>query len=348
MKLLIIGGTIFLGRHLVEAALAREHEVTLFNRGIHDDGLFPQVEKLKGDRTGDLQALRGRRWDAVVDTCGYVPKTVRASAQLLADAVEHYTFVSSQSVYANFDVPLMDESAPVQTLTAGQVRGAEEIKPTNPINAVNYGEMYGGLKALCEQEVSEVLTDRALNIRAGLIVGAHDYSDRFTYWVRRVVEGGEVLAPGQPARPVQFVDAKDLADWIVRMAEQRRAGTFNATGPDYQLSMEAFLEECRSATGSDARLDWVSDLFLETAGVEGWREIPLWMAPGNEVENFFSINCRRAINAGLTFRPLAETVRDTLAWDMRRPAEIARRAGLRPEREVELLQAWHKWASSNS
>ena len=346
MKLLILGGTVFLGRHIVEAALLRGHEVTLFNRGQHDTGLFPQVEKLHGDRTNDLDALRGRRWDAVIDTSGYVPRVVRASARLLAGAVEHYTFISSQSVYANFDAPGVDESAPVKTLTDEQVREAEKIVPVNPTIAVNYGEMYGGLKALCEQAVEEEMQGRALSIRAGLIVGPYDYSDRFTYWVRRVAQGGEVLAPGKPDRPVQIIDARDLAEWVVRMAEERQTGIFNATGPDYRLTMQRMLEDCKSASGSDANFVWVGDQFLKEAEVAGWSELPLWLPEEHKVANFMSVDSSKAIAAGLTFRPLAETVRATLAWDSTRPPEVELRNGLKHEREMELLQAWHSSGSA--
>lgn len=347
MKLLILGGTVFLGRHMVEAALARGHEVTLFNRGQHDSGLFPEVEKLRGDRTKDLSALRGRRWDAVIDTSGYLPAAVRASARLLAGAVDHYTFISSQSVYANFDAPGTDESAPVQTLTLEQVREAEQIKLTNPTIAVNYGEMYGGLKALCERAAEEEMSGRALSIRAGLIVGPYDYSDRFTYWVRRVAQGGEVLAPGNADRPVQFVDALDLAEWVVRMAEDRRAGCFNATGPDYRLTMLKMLEGCRSASGSDARFVWVDDQFLKEAEVAGWSELPLWLPEEHRIANFLSVNNSKAIAAGLTFRPLADTVRATLAWDSARPPEVELRNGLKRDRETELLRAWRSRVSAD-
>lgn len=342
MRLLILGGTVFIGRHLVEAALARGHEVTLFNRGRHDSGLFPEVEKVRGDRTLNLDVLRGRRWDAVIDTCGYVPKVVRASARMLADAVEHYTFISSQSVYANFDTPGIDESAPVQTLTDEQVREAEKIVPTGHTIAVGYGEMYGGLKALCERAAAAEMSGRALSIRAGLIVGPYDYSDRFTYWVRRVAQGGPVLAPGRPDRPVQIIDARDLAEWIVRMAEDRRAGIFNATGPDYRLSMQRMLEECRDASGSRARFVWVSDQFLKGAEVAGWSEVPLWLPEEHNLSNFFSVDYSKARASGLTYRPLTDTIRATLAWDSTRPTDVELRNGLKHERETELLQAWQE------
>jgi 2'-hydroxyisoflavone reductase len=342
MRLLILGGTVFLGRHLVEAALSRGHEVTLFNRGQHDSDIFPEVERLRGDRTYDLEALRGRRWEAVIDTCGFVPKVVRASARLLADAVEHYTFISSQSVYANFDAPGVDESAPVKTLTDEEVREAEGIKPTNPVVAVNYGEMYGGLKALCERAAEEEMQGRTLSVRAGLMTGTHDYSDRFTYWVRRVAGGGEVLAPGSPDRPVQIIDAADLAEWIVRMAEERQTGIFNATGPDYRLTMNGMLEECRKTSGSNARFVWVSDQFLKEAQVAGWSELPLWLPAEHTLSNFFSVDFSKARASGLTFRPLTETIRATLDWDSTRPGDLELRSGLKRERERELLQAWRE------
>ncbi len=209
MKLLVLGGTVFLGRHLVEAATARGHSVTLFNRGQHNPELYPEVEKLRGDRDSDLSALQGRRWDAVIDTCGYLPRAVRASAELLADAVDHYTFISSISVYADFHTPAMDESAPVGTLADETV---EEVT----------GETYGPLKALCEQAAERALPGRVLNIRPGLIVGPHDPTDRFTYWPVRVARGGEVLAPGRPHVPVQVIDGRDLAEWTVRMVEARQ------------------------------------------------------------------------------------------------------------------------------
>jgi 2'-hydroxyisoflavone reductase len=342
MKILIIGGTIFLGRHVVEAALSRGHEVTLFNRGVHDDGSFPEVEKLRGDRKEDLSALSGRRWDAVVDTCGYIPGVVRASARLLADAVEHYTFISSQSVYADYNEPNIDESYAVSQLTDEQVREAEAIKPSSATTAVSYGEMYGGLKALCERAVEEEMNGRALNVRAGLIVGPHDYSDRFTYWVQRIGQGGEVLAPGNANQPVQLVDVRDLSEWIVRMAEQRQAGVFNATGPDYKMMLGETLEACRSASGSDAKLTWVSEEFIAEEKIEGWSELPLWNPTDANIGNFFSIDSSKAINAGLSFRPVTETARATLEWDSARDSDVELKAGIKPEREKELLEKWHQ------
>jgi len=329
MRILILGGTIFLGRHLVEAALAREHEVTLFNRGQHNADLYPQLEKLRGDRDGGLDALRGRRWDAVIDPSGYVPRVVRQSAELLAGAVERYAFISSISVYNERRVGI-DEDAPLARLADA---GVEEVR----------GDTYGALKALSEEAIEAALPGRALQLRAGLIVGAHDPSGRFTYWPARVARGGEVLAPGRPERPVQFIDARDLADWTVRLLEQGGRGVYNATGPATTLTMSALLETCRTVSGSDARFSWLPEAFLLAQGAGPWMELPLWVPETEEYRGFMEVDCQRALAAGLTFRPLAETVRDTLAWDAARPTaeREATPAGLKPEREAALLAAWH-------
>lgn len=326
MKLLILGGTAFLGRHLTEVALQRGHEVTLFNRGQRNPDLYPEVEQLRGDRNGNLEALKGRRWDAVIDTSGYVPRIVRESAELLADHVEHYTFISSISVYAGFDQP-NDESSPV-----GKIEDESVEQVT--------GETYGPLKALCEQAAEAAMPGRVLNIRPGLIVGAHDPTDRFTYWPHRIARGGEVLAPGRPDRPVQIIHARDLAEWNIRMVEERQTGVYNATGPAYRLTMEEVLQTCKAVSGSDASFTWVEESFLKEHQVGAWVEVPLWI-PEDGPAAMNETNVAKAIGAGLTFRPLAEIVRDTLEWDRTRPADLQRRAGLKAERESELLQTWH-------
>jgi 2'-hydroxyisoflavone reductase len=325
MDLLILGGTGFLGRHLAEAALGEGHRVTLFNRGLSGPNLFPEVETIKGDRDGDLSSLRGRRWDAAIDTCGYVPRVVRASAVLLAGSVDHYTFVSSISVYSDAIEAGADEAAPVEELSDPTV---EEVT----------GETYGGLKALCERAIEEEMPGRVLNVRPGLISGPHDPTDRFTYWPRRVAAGGEILVPDNPERRVQYIDVRDLAAWIVAMSSKQQTGTYNATGPDYELQMGKLLEECEAASGSDAKLVWVSEEFLEQNGVEAFTELPLWVP--REYGAMLAVDCGRAIEAGLAFRPLSETIRDVLEWDsMRTETDLA--AGLKPERERELLSAWH-------
>ncbi|MBI3660304.1 SDR family oxidoreductase [Candidatus Acetothermia bacterium] len=329
MKFLILGGTVFLGRHLVEAALASGHTVTLFNRGQHNADLYPNVEKLRGNRDGDLNALKGRRWDAVIDTCGYVPRVVKASAELLADSVDHYTFISSISVFADFSKPDMDESAPVGKLKDESV---EQIT----------GETYGPLKALCEQAAERAMPDRMLNVRPGLIVGPHDPSDRFTYWPARIAQGGEVLAPGQPEYLVQIIDGRDLAQWTLKMVEQKKIGIYNATGPEYALTLGTVLEGCKAVSKSDARFVWVDEKFLLESKVTPWTEIPLWVPQEKDNAGFSAVNCQKAITAGLKFRPIAETIRDTLAWNTTRPSNTERRSGLKPEKEKELLQNWQK------
>jgi 2'-hydroxyisoflavone reductase len=321
MKLLILGGTVFLGRTLVETALARGHEVTLFNRGQRNPDLFPSVEKLYGNRDGDLSALQGRQWDAVIDTCGYFPRIVRASAEMLADSVKHYTFISSISVYADFSKPGIDESAPVGTLADETV---EEVTATT----------YGPLKALCEQAAEKAMPGHVLNVRPGYIVGPYDPTDRFTYWPWRVAQGGEVLAPGRPDQRVQFIDVRDLSAWIIDMVERNQTGVYNATGPDYALTMQQFLNQCNALTRRNAHFTWASEQFLAEQGAD----LPIW-TPDEEAGGA-AVNCSKAIAAGLAFRPLADTIRDTLSWDASRPANLERRAGLKPEQEEQLLQAW--------
>lgn len=328
MNFLLVGGPRFLGRHLIDAALGRGHEITLFNRGKTNPELYPGLEKLVGDRDGGLEPLRSRRWDAVLDTCGYVPRVVEASASLLAESAGFYTFISSISAYRNFQVAGMDEHAPLGTLADPNV---EEIN----------GETYGPLKVLCEQAVERHFPGRALLVRAGLIVGPHDPSDRFTYWVMRARRGGEILAPGEPTSPVQLVDGRDLAAWLIQMAEKGNAGVFNATGPVLPLSMQEVLHTSLDLAGSRGRLSWVPGDFLVEAGAAPWTELPLWIPESDpDAVGFSRVSCSRAFASGLTFRPLRETIRDTLEWAAARPADWQWRAGLSPEREQELLTAW--------
>lgn len=326
MRLLIIGGTIFLGRHLVEQALARGHTVTLFNRGRSNPGLFPEVEHLVGDRSRDLHALAGRTWDAVIDTCGYHPRDVRTTVQALADRVGRYLFVSTLSVYAN-DAPAgATEDAPVATVT-GDIE-------TLAVTDANYGP----LKALCEQEVMQAMAHRALIVRPGLIVGPYDRSDRFTYWPVRISQGGEVLAPCDPDAPVQFIHAGDLAAWMLDGVARGLEGIFNATGPDRALTLGEVLDACRVCAPSDARLTWVHEDFLLAHNVTPYIEMPLW-APSAYV-GFNRVDCSKAVAHGLHFRPLLDTISDTLDWHATRPTDTPLRAGLSPAREAELLAAW--------
>ena len=334
MKLLVLGGTRFLGRHLVAAARARGHELTLFQRGTQPGPANPDVERIHGDRHRDLAKLGGRRWDAVIDTSGYLPDSVRASAEALASAVDRYVFISSVSVYAGDSGGCVDETAPLLELTSEELQRANAIDVSGQVSATTFGPLYGGLKALCEDAAERVLPGRVLSIRAGLIVGRHDYTDRFTYWVARAARGGDVLAPGRPGRHVQFLDARDLAEWIMEMIEARRAGTFNATGQPDTITMETLLEACRAVSGSDAKFHWVSEAFLRAERVRPWTEMPLWLPEGAVP----SINPRKAVAAGLRFRPLHDTIRDVLTWYREEEQGRSLRAGITADREQELLR----------
>jgi 2'-hydroxyisoflavone reductase len=326
MRILIIGGTRFLGRHLVESALARSHEVTLFNRGKSNPGLFPQLETIVGDREKDVNKLEGRIWDAVIDTSGYVPRIVRLSAEVLKENVGRYVFISSISVYPDFKKIGIDESDPVGTIEDETV---EEIT----------GETYGPLKVLCEQVVQEIYKERALIIRPGLIVGPHDPTDRFTYWPVRVARGGDVLAPQKPDAAIQVIDVRDLSDFIIKLIQENASGIYNATGPDYELTIGRLLEVSKQVSGSDANFRWASVDFLNQNKVEAWSDMPTWVPDDEEGAGFSRVDVSKAINAGLRFRPLEETVRDTLAWAQTRSPDHEWRAGLTAEREVEVLAA---------
>lgn len=328
MNVLILGGTVFLGRHLVDSALKSGHNVTLFNRGQHKPELYPEVEKLRGDRNCQLDALQGRNWDAVIDTCGYIPRIVAESAKLLANLTEHYTFISSVSAYGAVRNLNADESKPVTKLI-----GENDEEMT--------GENYGALKALCEIAAESAMPGRTLNIRPGLIVGPWDPTDRFNYWIRRVNEGGEVLAPGRQSRPVQFIDARDLSDWIIQQCEKRAAGVYNATGPAGTLTMQECLNECKSIIGSDTRFHWADDKFLEKHKVEPWSDLPLWIPDDHEMRGFCSFVCSKATRDGLTFRPLAATISDTLQWIQEQDPNSMKNTAMSREREKELLSALH-------
>jgi 2'-hydroxyisoflavone reductase len=328
MKLLVLGGTRFLGRHLVGQALRRGHEPTLFNRGRTAPGLFAAVEQLHGERDSDLDALRGRRWDAVVDTCGYLPRVVRRSALALHDAVERYLFVSSISVYADAAVVGQDETAPRERLPSPQ---CEDI-----------AAHYGALKAACEDEVLRHYAQRAIVLRPGLIVGPFDPSGRFTYWVQRVARGGTVLAPSSPDYPVQFIDARDLASWSLDLLERGAAGIYNASGPAEPLAFAGFLDTCRAALGAPAAFVWPDAAFLEGAGVAPWSELPLYA--GEDGRGLNQVALDRALAAGLRLRPAGETCVDTARWAGEAPLPAG--VGLEPTREAELLRAWGRQAAT--
>ncbi|HEV8565273.1 MAG TPA: epimerase [Actinomycetota bacterium] len=327
MRLLVIGGTHFVGRHAVELAAARGHEVTVFHRGGSEPGHgFPQVEHVHGDRDGGLGPLKGGSWDAVLDTCGYVPRVVRESAMLLADAAEHYTFVSSLSAYP-------DEVGP----------GATEETPSHgapfPDTEEVTGESYGPLKVACEIEVRRAFPGRASIVRPGFIVGPHDPIDRFPYWVRRSASGGAMLAPEPADLAVQIVDVRDLAMFMIDHAEKRTPGVFNVTGPEGVFTMRQLLEACVEAGAAGTRIVWAGLEFLRERGLHepgehGWEQLPYWYT---EEPGFSEFDISKALAAGLSVRPLAQTIADTLAWDRTREQIWPMGAGLDPQRERELL-----------
>jgi len=326
MKILVLGGTKFLGRTFVETALSKGHEITLFNRGKTNPDIFPEAEHLIGNRDSDLKPLYGRKWDAVVDTCGYVPRIVRKSAELIADSVGHYTFISSLNAYSDFSKPGVDENSPLATIEDETV---EEVTD----------ETYGPLKVLCEKSAEKAMPGKVLTLRCGLIVGPYDPSDRFTYWPVRINQGGEVLAPSPPEQQTQFIDARDISDFILLMAERKQTGIFNTVGPDYILTMHQLLEECNKITGNKSNFTWVSEEFL----TENETFPPVWL-PKKWV-GLSQVSNQKAISAGLTFISLAETIKDTLSWHATRPKDYKLKTGLTTEREKELLSTWHKQKS---
>ncbi|NQX58538.1 NAD-dependent epimerase/dehydratase family protein [Paenibacillus qinlingensis] len=322
MNILILGGTKFLGRAMTEAALTNGHEVTLFHRGLHDAAAFPHVQHILGDRNTDLAKLQGREWDAVVDTSGYEPESVMAASEILKKHAKHYTFISTISAYADLKQVQLDETAAVLSL--------EE--------AADPGQRYGALKAQCEQVVQAAFPSGALILRPGLIVGPYDASDRFTYWPARFQRGGDVLVPLPKERKLQFIDVRDLAAWTIGLIEQGVTGTIHASGSDY--SMEEVVEACRSNDNAiETTLTWVPEEFLIEQEVGPWMELPLWL-PSDNLIGMLQLNNAKAFNSGLTTRALVDTVKDTRAWDQSRGAEIVRLAGLKPEREKQLLKDW--------
>jgi 2'-hydroxyisoflavone reductase len=328
MQILVLGGTRFLGRHFVEQALAAGHRLTLLHRGRSGAGLSPQAEHLIADRDGDLSMLDGRQWDAVLDTSAYLPRQVRAVAGRLAGQIGRYQLVSTISVYPDFATPGLDEDAPRAVLPDPEVQTVD-------------GSTYGGLKALCEDAALAAFGERCLIARPGLLVGPHDPTERFTWWVRRVAAGGDVLAPGDPAAPVQFIDARDAAGWLLQAAEAGTSGTFNLTGPvrapTEPLTMGEFLTTACEQLATAARLHWLDEGFLLGQGVVPWTELPVWVP--SDSAGIHQVDIRRAVASGLSCRPLAATLADTAAWAAGVPGNGG--TGLSAEREAALLSAWH-------
>ncbi|HKS28119.1 MAG TPA: NAD-dependent epimerase/dehydratase family protein [Pyrinomonadaceae bacterium] len=336
LKILILGGTGFTGPFQVRYALSRGHQVTVFNRGRTHPGELPkEAEQLIGDRNGQLDALKGRKWDVVIDNPATLPVWVRDAAQILKGNVDRYVFISSTAVYADTSREL-NEDAPLAKYT-----GADAMKETRETMRASNFALFGPLKALSEAEAEKWFPGKTLVIRPGYIVGPGDETDRFTYWPVRVERGGEMLAPGNSSDPIQIIDARDLAEWTIRMVEQGATGRFNAVGPKSKLTMGRMLDEMKKTTNSDARITWVDVDFLASQKVLD--EIPIWAPVKGPEIGYHLTNINKALSKGLTFRPLPDTIRATLDWFKKQPAERQSkiRAGLKPEREAEVLAAWH-------
>lgn len=339
LRLLILGGTGFTGPFQVRYARERGHKVTVFNRGkSHPGELLEGVEQLLGDRNGQLDALKDRQWDVVIDNPTSVPSWVRDAAHVLKGNVDRYVFISTISVYADNSKP-NDESGAL-----AKYEGADAMKETRDTLIASQSKLYGPLKALSEAEAENWFPKKTLIIRPGLIVGPGDQTDRFTYWPVRIDRGGEVMAPGAPTDPVQFIDARDLAEWTIRMVENGETGIYNATGPAKQLGVGEMLEGIKTALSSKANFTWVPAEFLEKQKVLPWSDMPVWVPPKGEDGALARTSIKKALEKDLTFRPLADTARDTLSWFKsqlpERQAQL--HAGVTPAREAEVLAAWKK------
>lgn len=333
MRILILGGTVFIGRHIAESAVARGHRVSIFNRGRHPDPLGTGIERLRGDRHRDLSVLRNRQWDVVVDTSGYVPSAIEATAELLADSVGTYVFVSSLSVYGAVTDPV-DEQTPVQVISDADLVTAEALNTDESPTALTYGKYYGSLKARCEAVVSSYYPDSHLIVRPGVVAGPFDYSNRLTYWLERIVRGGAYLAPNHPDTPIRFIDARDLADWTIAGAEAGRTGIDNMPGPA-GLTFGILLEEIQRCCSSDARPVWLAEDELFRAGVQPWIDVPLWLP--EHLQGILTIGDRNAVADGLEYRSLEATISDTLAWIRSESPSYKMSYGLDETWENELL-----------
>lgn len=321
MRLLVIGGSVFLGRHLVSSALSAGHQVTTLNRGTHDLAEQVNVERLRADREKDLSVLAGRTFDVVVDTCGYHPETVRRSLNVLAGSVGTYVFISTVSVYGDFSDIGINEEDPLRYTQPGEE-----------------GD-YGSLKADCEKVVTELMPECSLIIRPGLMAGPYDPTDRITYWPARFARGGNILVPFRLDTLIQFIDARDLASWVISLAETQARGTYIATGPEGRLSLGDFLDVCDQVAGAGGQIVRVEDAVLEKAGVTPFSELPLWIPAANRsFAGVMRLDRNKAVAAGLRCRPIANTIKDTLDWDRKRDPSIPRLAGLAAEREAGLLR----------
>lgn len=327
LKILILGGTNFLGPHLVEELQGRGHEVTLFNRGTQSPLLFSNIETLQGNRDGDLNALQNRWWDAIIDTSGHLPRLVEDSSKILSKATNHYTFISTIGVYENFNSLNINESYSLARLEDATKEEIDE-------------KTYGALKASCENVIEQYFPNRCLVIRPGLIVGPRDPTHRFSYWPLRTRDGGEILAPGSPQQNLQFIDVRDLAKWIVSMVEKQSTGIYNATGPEKPFSFEKFLKICSQTCEKEASFTWVNEDFLIENGVQDWVELPLWLSYKRHMPGFLNVDVRKAIQAGLTFRPLEDTISTIIEWEKQNQKDGVQ-IGMDRIKEQVLLKKWN-------
>jgi len=334
LRILFLGGTGFIGPFQVRYAMERGHEVTLFNRGQTGPTLFPGVETLIGDRSGDISALQGRSWDVVIDNSRQYPRWVRRTAELLRDSVDRYMYVSSRSAYADTSIVPMTAEVPSVTYESAGVPRDRDID--------NLGN-YGLAKAESERELQKVFGDRSVVFRPGLIVGPEDQTDRFTYWPVRIHQGGEILAPGDGTDPVQFIDVRDFAEWMIRCAEDGHTGVFNCVGPATPRPMAEMLYGIRAVTTAETTFTWVDYDFMAENRIRGYSEMPVWRAARGAYAGFAQFDLTPEVERGLTFRPLADTARDTLEYHFSRPLERQQRlsAGISAEREAEALALWH-------
>ena len=336
LRILILGGTGFIGPHQVRYAVARGHKVAVFNRGKRQADLPAGVEHLQGDRNGQLDAIRNRKWDVVIDNPTTLPKWVRDAGEVLKGNAGQYVFISTISVYDGYKTAGMDENSPLLRYE-GKDAFAEPLESAR--------QLYGQLKVLSEREAEKYFPGKTTVIRPGLISGPGDETDRFGYWPVRIARGGEVLAPGDGSDPIQIIDVRDLTEFTIRMCEQGDTGIYNATGPIRPLTMAEQLHGCKAATpgSNDVFFTWASDAFLEENKVRGWSDMPTWVPKRPDNDGWGRVSIARAVAKGLTFRPLAVTASDTIEWFKTLPADRQQklRSGLSPEREKELLAAWH-------
>ena len=327
LRLLILGGTGFIGPHMVQAALDRGHEVTIFNRGKSNTELFPEIEKLVGDRDGDLESLKGREWDAVIDNTGYVPRHVRDSADLLIGHVGRYLFTSTGSVY-DLEAERVDEDSKLLDVPEPDSEDTQKY--------------YGELKVLCEQAVQERYGEAATIVRPHIVAGPGDKTDRYTYWPVRIDHGGEMICPGDPTNPIQYIDVRDLSEFCIHLVEQDTPGVFYGAGPSYsELSIREFIYAVRGVTSADVKFTWIDDAFMAANGIEHFG-FPLWISVNSDYRGLTRVSIERSVENGLKLRPLAVTAHDTLEWFKAQPKERRDKLNLNLERDAAVLKAWHE------